>query len=412
MCMFPQQSRSTEMTLKNELTSIASESEEHPNHNKAWATVTPDGGEFETGTLPEPLTGDWTAVLTGFGLDPAIFEVAGDTVRMSKWQSSKRLENGDRDVIWLYSYRASFKRRTVPVLADSELDVLRKKVSKWIPAKRKAVSSDETPCTFVCCWADWQLGKSAGGGVDATVKRILQSFDATVERVVELRKIGRNIEEIVVAQQGDPIEMVDGHYASQTFTVELNLRSQLLIALDMFCKGLITFAGLAKRVRMINTLCNHGEWMRRGGKSITGDSDNAGGFLADATQRILENNPATSHIEFLIPQDEMMITAILSGVSVAFSHNHKMTGKPLEFLRGQAIRILREEGREPDLFVTAHRHHLSVVDHGPFTELSCPPLDGGSKWYTDTSGNFSTPGTLTFLVGKHDARNFSDIQVL
>jgi hypothetical protein len=27
-----------------------------------------------------------------------VFEVVGDKVRMSKWQSSKRLDNGDRDL--------------------------------------------------------------------------------------------------------------------------------------------------------------------------------------------------------------------------------------------------------------------------------------------------------------------------
>ena len=376
---------------------------------KAWATVEPDGGEFETGVLPEPLTGDWTSVLRGFGLDPDVFEVADDTVRMSKWQSSKRLDNGDRDVIWLYSYKARFRRRTQPVLADSELDAMRKQVAKWKPTVRKQVLSDQIPSTFVVCWADQQLGKS---GTAETVKRVLADFSSTVERIIELRKIGRNIEGVAVVNMGDPIEGCDGNYASQTFTVELNMRQQLLLAIDLWCKGLVTLAGLSEQIEFISVLCNHGEWMRRGGKAITGDSDNASGFLADTVQRILAPNPATEHIRWTIPQDEMTVTSILSGVKVAFAHGHKISGKPIEWLRGQSIRILREEGQEPDIWVTAHYHHLNVVDHGPWTQIQCPSNDGGSKWFTDSSGMWSTPGTLTFLVGKHDIRNWSDIQVL
>ena len=54
---------------------------------KAWAEITPDGGELSTGTINKPLTleTDWASVLIGFGLDPAVFVVVDDTVRMSKW---------------------------------------------------------------------------------------------------------------------------------------------------------------------------------------------------------------------------------------------------------------------------------------------------------------------------------------
>ncbi len=108
-------------------------------------------------------------------------EVVDDTVRMSKWQTSKRLENGDRDIAWLYSYRARFRRKANRVLPDEDIEALRQKVSKWKQPKRPANKpSDEPPCTFVINWADLQLGKSAGGGVEATVERVLESLEKTV----------------------------------------------------------------------------------------------------------------------------------------------------------------------------------------------------------------------------------------
>jgi hypothetical protein len=379
---------------------------------KAWAQVELDGGELSTGALPMPLDGDWSSVLRSFGLDPDVFEVADDTVRMSKWQSSKRLENGDRDLIWLYSYRAKFRRKVITALADVDIELLRQGVAKWKPLPKTVTSSDAVPSTFIVCWADQQLGKSAGGGVEATVDRILASFEATVQRVKELRKIGRNIEQIAIVNMGDPVEGCDGNYASQLFTVELTQRQQLLLALDLWAQGVRRLSSLADKAKFISVLCNHGEWMRRGGKQVTSDSDNAGGFLTDALERMLEGRPEVENLSWVIPHDEMVTTAELSGVKVAFTHGHKISGKEVEWLRGQSIRVLREEGREPDIWVTAHKHHLQVEDFGPWYRFQCPSNDGGSKWYTDMTGNWSTAGTLTFLVGNHDTRGWSDMAVL
>ena len=399
--------------LKATLTDIALDADGHPNGDKAWATVSPDGGELSTGAMPTELGTDWDAVLRGFGLDPDIFEIVDDTVRMSKWQSSKRLENGDRDLIWLYSYKARFKRKNLTALPDKEIDDIRTYVQKWKSvAKTTAPISSEKGSTLVVCWADQQLGKSAGGGTDATVARIMDSYQATIQRVKDLRKIGRNIEKIAIVNMGDPVEGCDGNYASQLFTVELTQRQQLLLAIDLWAQGIRQLAPLAEEAEVISVLCNHGEWMRRGGKAITSDSDNAGGFLTDAVKRVLDGRPETDKLKWNIPHDEMITTSVLSGIKVAFTHGHKISGKEVEWLRGQSIKILREEGREPDIWVTAHRHHLQVQDFGPWYRFQCPSNDGGSKWYTDMSGNWSTPGTLTFLVGNHDPKGWSDMAVL
>jgi hypothetical protein len=399
--------------LKNTLTDIALDADGHPNGDKAWATVSPEGGELSTGAMPTELGTDWDAVLRGFGLDPDIFEIVDDTVRMSKWQSSKRLENGDRDLIWLYSYKARFKRKNLTALPDKEIDDIRTYVQKWKSvAKTTAPISSEKGSTLVVCWADQQLGKSAGGGTDATVARIIDSYQATIQRVKDLRKIGRNIEKIAIVNMGDPVEGCDGNYASQLFTVELTQRQQLLLAIDLWAQGIRQLSPLAEEAEFISVLCNHGEWMRRGGKAITSDSDNAGGFLTDAVKRVLDGRPETDKLKWNIPHDEMITTSVLSGIKVAFTHGHKISGKEVEWLRGQSIKILREEGREPDIWVTAHRHHLQVQDFGPWYRFQCPSNDGGSKWYTDMSGNWSTPGTLTFLVGNHDPKGWSDMAVL
>jgi len=375
---------------------------------KARAEIGLDGGVLETGPLDEPIGADWSPILRSFGLDPEVFQVANDTVRMSKWQQSKRLENGDRDVLWLYSYKAQFTRCTKALLSDDDFFII---MNSGRNAPRKPQEPFSGTGTFVVCWADWQIGKSAGGGFEGVLGRVRKSFRDTERRIQALRKQGVPISNICVALMGDPIEGCMGHYESQLFTVELTLRQQLLAALDLYVEGIRNLLPLANKLTVVTVLSNHGEWMRRAGnKSVTSDSDSADGFLADALQRILVDEP----IEWVTPHDEMTVLHDLSAVPVAFTHGHKIpsVNRELEWLRGQSIRLLREHGREPRVWVTAHRHHLKVEDMGPWWRLQCPSNDGGSKWFEDTSGSWSTAGTLTFVVGLDDSRFVSDIAVV
>jgi hypothetical protein len=380
--------------------------------SKPWAELQQDQVEINTGTVTEPIT-DWDSILLSFGLDPNIFTILDDKVRMSKWASSKRLENGDRDIIWLYSYRATFVRKSVPTLTDKDLDEVRKSIRKYKPVVTKSI---DVPSTFVILWSDWQLYKSASGGIDGTIERIQESFNKTFNRILELKKMGRNIEQIAFVNLGDPIESCDGHYSSQLFTVQGTMRQQLLTALDLWTLGVTSMAHLAPKRKFISVLSNHGEWTRRGGKAVTSDSDSADGFLADALQRVLDKEEVID--EWHIPHDQMNMAVNLSGVDVAFTHGHKISGKELEWLRGQTLRLLRDNGVEPKLWFCGHRHHIKVDDFGMFTRFQAPSLDsdgttdGGSKWYADSQSIWSSPGTMTLLVGKHDKKNWSDLAVL
>jgi hypothetical protein len=381
---------------------------------------TSDGGEFQNVTLPEPIVNnDWTHIFKLFKLDPEQFTIIDDTVRTSTWQQSKRLENGDRDTTQLYAYSCRFRKLGATPVSDEDFEIRRQRVQAWKPPLkplRRLPGTMGEPSTLVVNWADWQLGKSEGGGVAATEQRVLDSFEKTETRLRELRKTGRNVEGIALVNMGDPTEGCQGNYASQTFSVELTQRRQILLAMDLFEQGILTFASLAEKCDVIGTLCNHGEWTRKDGKPITTDSDNVSGFLLDALQRVFKSRPDMKHINWHIPQDEMVTMVNLSGVNNAFTHGHKITGGTLKaeenWLRGQSIHLLRTLGSEPRLWTTAHRHHAFVIDMGPWHRIQCSALDGGSKWFLDSSGQWSTPGTTTYLAGNHDVRGFSDYAVL
>lgn len=388
------------------------------------ADITPDSVTFHGVVLDENCQQekDWSRVFQIFKLDPDEFEIVDDTVRISTWQQSARSKDGDRDLIQLWSHSAKFRqKRTV----GSEMPTV-EDYRDFIGIGRAYATpeplGEAAPSTFVFCAADFQLGKSAGGGVDETLRRFNRALDDAVARVLFLRASGRNIERVLIAQMGDVIEAVQGHYASQTFTVELNLRDQLTLAVDVLLKCVDAFAQVAPRVTLLSVISNHGEISRSpntGSKAITDSGDSADVLVARMVERVVRATPGLEHVDFVTPDDEIIIMETLSGVPVAFTHGH--TGPSSsdnikaenEWMAKQSLNLLRRYASEPKLWFTAHRHHFMALDLGPYFRLQCPSLDGGSAWFENVSGKWSTAGVLTCLVGLQDeSRKFSDLQIL
>jgi len=368
----------------------------------------PDGGEFIGIPSTEPIT-DWTFIFEKWNLDPEAFVIDSDSVRMSQWQQSRRLENGDRDTVTLYSYRAIFKRK-----AASWVDTagIVESLRKWKPAKRTTPGAS-VPVTMFVGWADWQLGKSdLDSGTPETTQRILDSFEATEKRIRLLRKQGVNVEGLVMANMGDHTEMVTGHYTSQPSTVDLNLRDQLNLAIELNLTGIKTLAPLVEVATYSACLCNHGQWQRSAGKQITDDSDNSTGFIADTLRTVCNLHPTLSHLNWIIPRGEMITTGTFSGVPVAMSHGHKISGSEESWLSKQSGWLRSVRNFQPELWVTAHRHTALNEDMGPYHRVQCATVDPGSKSFTDATGKFSTRGTTTFLIGRHNDRKISHYEVL
>lgn len=380
---------------------------ETPEEHRASAEVGNDGATVTTGALSGPLT-DWTPILEMFQLDPDQFEVVDDSVRMSTWQQSKRLANGDRDTVQLYSYRARF-RRIGAAEREFDIDAIRDRI--WRPpAKRKATTTSTEPARFNAMWADWQIGKS---GTQATLDRIEASHAATKRRIKDLRRIGRNLEDLLVANMGDPREGCYGQYESQLATTEMTEDQQTLLVLDLWAAQLLDLIDSFdfQDVEFASVLCNHGERSRKstGGRSVTSDSDNDGGLLPRLLERILAGR---AEIRWNVPHDNIVTTTERHGVKMALTHGHKISGDEHKWILGQSVRVLRSEGREPDLWVTAHRHHHSVTDFGSHQRIQCPTQDPGSKYFTDATGKWSTQGQTTFVTAASYRRGHGDLEVV
>lgn len=362
------------------------------------------------------LHGDWTFVFHHFRLDPALFTIVNDTVESTSWAMARGKKETDTwEPIWLYRYKVKFQRNTGGEngpLSPEDVEALRERVRKWKPVRRTPGLGLGEPATFYVGAADWQLGKR--GTKDIVIPRLERTIDATVNRVKELRRIGRNIESIEFWDMGDGAESVAGHYSTQAFGVELNQRDQCNTKIDLTLNFIHALVPLAERFKHGCCICNHGE-NRQGGKKISDDADNLTPFMAEQVKRALEGRPDFDHIEYAIPRDEMVMTSNMSGVWVMLSHGHTMQANEREWLRGQAQRVYDLYGFMPELGVTAHKHAFGFADYGPFAHLKCPSCDADSKWFTDLTALYSEPGTLTALIGRHAqalGRGWSDLEVL
>jgi hypothetical protein len=324
------------------------------------------------------------------------------------WTRDKQGEDAVTKPVWRYKFAVEPVAKVIA--SDEELDAFRKRVDKWKPNNRKTLGIGLGPESVLHVdWADWQVGKDP---IEEIEQKVFDSYEDTVKRLKELRRIGRNVTGIAVANMGDPSEGCQGFYSNQPNTITANGREQQNIVLDLWAAGLRTLVPLAEQFWFISVLCNHGENRGADKKAVTSDSDNRSGAYADALKRIFDDRPDYEHINWEIPHSEMITQVDLAGVTVAHAHGHKMTKKEDDWLKSQSLYLLDQYGKKPRLWVTAHRHHASIIDVGPFFRIQCPSLDGGSKWYSDTTGNWSTAGTTTFLIGTHDSRGFSDWAVL
>lgn len=357
----------------------------------------PDGGSFENVTTTEQVT-DWSFVFTKFNLDPAAFEVVGDTVRMSMWQQSRRLENGDRDVVDLYSYRASFRR----VSAEEERDFLsileRVRGFEYVPPPVAVQDA-----SVVAVPTDLQVGKvDMNGGTPETIAQALHSFAATAEFAEEFRPA-----EIVIVDAGDSIENIY-NVSSQLGTNDRDLSRQIEIAHNIFLTGIEMLAPLAPSIRFAAVSSNHGS-VRLGPKSPAGDAHADFGLgIARMMGRALRLNPAAfHHVTVQTPEPHMESLAFTtSGSHIGVVHGHQANSadKLGEWWKGQS------HGRMPvadaRILIAGHWHSLKYSQSGDGRHIFVGPAsDRGSGWFTNLKGESSQSGMLTFTTANNEWDN-------
>ena len=343
---------------------------------------------------------DWSGVLRIWGLDPDNFAVV-EPVLFNVWGNTEGALNRQ--------WKGRVVRKGAKERAD--IDHLIQEIRKHKPRERKPLI--EGSASLVVVAADWQVGKKDGDGLKGLVGRWLQAVDDVEARYKELKKMGRPIESITVLCLGDLVEGCDGHYDIQTFTVEVDRRDQVKIARRLLRDALIRWSKFAPEITVAAIGGNHGE-NRKNGKAFTTLNDNDDVALVESVAEIFQANPeAYGHIKFAIPTDSLSLTVEVGTKIIGITHGHLAragAGVEAKLRRWIADQTLgRNKIGDCDILVTGHYHSLKMADWGGVKWLQAPALDGGSVWWSQSTGETADVGVLTFVVSE---RGITDLQLL
>lgn len=382
-------------------------------HPKGWEPgVAWNGAAGTLTTAPlehEPGAALWVELIADWGLDPATTEVVPGSVQIRAWDANV----GGGEIKRLRYYRAQIRARS-DVIERADIDLLCK-----LAERKKAVAPKDYTIgtTLVVLFSDWQIGKGEGGGTPAATERITSAIDRIPERIKELRKMGRIIDVVVFACMGDMIEQCSGNYPSQAFTVDLDRREQMTLVRRLLLRAIEAVLKLVSKIVMCAVPGNHGENRNGSGKAYTRVTDNDDLAVVEQVGEVLAANPDRYGHVSVVVADGYNLVLDVGGVPVGFTHGYKAGGganaqaKQESWLKGQAL------GRRPiadaQILFTGHYHHFSSSEATGRTWMQTPAMDGGSEWWTESTGQDSPPGMLTVCVGEaYGRRGWGDLSII
>ena len=325
---------------------------------------------------------DAIEILKEFNLDPNAWRVV--SVRKSRWQRY--------DQEWLEACRINLAPAEFSQVSDIDAEKLIEEVRKWKPrAYQKAVTGD---LVGVFAVGDTQYGKDAGDGSAGTVARVRNGIDESVQRLKELRKIGRDIGTVCLPQLGDCIEGSTSQKGKVLGRSDLGVSFQVRLARRLLMEQIKSMAPLANEIIVPVIPGNHDEVHRI---TLTDPIDSWQIEVVSAVQDACAENDALAHVKFRYPESDNASLAVKFGnIVLGMAHGHQFKDAE-KWLSGQAL------GQTPvgnaDILLTAHYHHFQAKQLGKRLWLQVPALDGGSPWFRNSRGLEAPAGLLSFVIG-------------
>lgn len=392
------------MTLRDQVAKVPQDArtvQRQPSGGQWAPSVTLGETEGTAVSKVLPHAADERTLIAGWQLDPDVWEIVPGTLTVNRWQQHESCDD------WLFQYKARLMVRGTNPRAD--VDELVAAIARRKRPKRTPPGGDHA---LVVNLADWQVGKGEGGGTPAFVDRVCANFDALEERLYKLRK-QYEVGAVYVVGMGDLLERCQGNYPSQAFTTDLNEREQARVVRRLLLDIVDRYAKLTQDLVVTGVGGNHGE-NRQNGKSFTTPGDNLDVGVLEAVYEACQTNPeAFGHVKFHIPDESLVVALDVAGVRCAWTHGHlasKGASPQLKQVEWWSKQAFGDAGprftglSEAQVLTTAHYHHFSATETHGRLWLQCPSMDGGSRWFTDATGQHSSPGTLTYLCGPRGVR--------
>lgn len=341
---------------------------------------------------------DIQELLKEFDLNPLHWTVT--SLRRSRWQKY----DGD----WLEAFRLNLTPTNTTAISDLDLEKLVEEIKKWRPERGKKETSGEL--AYVFAPSDQQIGKKASGeGTAESVERLLGTSSRGLDRLKELRKIGRSVGTVVIALLGDHVEgnVSQAGRLQSPAASDLGLTQQTRVARRVLMQQIKTFAPHCERLVVPVVNGNHDEVTRQ----VSADpADGWNVEIASAVQDACAENSELAHVEFRFPATDHQTLAVnINGTMLGLFHGHQTGKNVVSYLSNQAAGQTALGGC--DLWLSGHYHHFASMDVGPRLWVQCPTTDVGSAWFRDRRGLESPAGVLSMVIGDgYDPRR--DISII
>lgn len=317
------------------------------------------------------------------------------------WHRDKEGEDAVTRPVWRYRFAVE-----PDLVASSNVDELVRLTANAKPPKqpkRAGVAASQ-----VVVWSDWQLFKAAGDGIDGTVRRIRDSWQATLDLAKEWRRNGYQVDDLVIVGNGDILEGC-AIFPHQMMEITGDLRDQRNAARRLIVEGIRHLAPHYQSMRVTAVGGNHGE-NRIDGKRINRHDNSDAEVFESAADVLAENPEAFGHVSFQIPRDELAATIDVQGWVLGHTHGHiagRGGASPEAKLRQWFDRQAGAKAPAGDshLLLTSHYHHHRVADWGANNTdrtgcvwVQSPAMDGGSPHFSEMFGGEAPPGVTSILV--------------
>jgi hypothetical protein len=332
---------------------------------------------------------NFDAFLIDAGLDPDGIEVI-PPVRTSRWQQQK-----DGELVWLTSYRFTFKRKT----AGIDLPLLLAEANKSV---RLTPLKKPEPKALVVLWSDLQVGKvDYRGNSQSLIERVGLMQQRLVDQIKREKPC-----KVIFADMGDTVEnFSNAANMAQLQSNDLSIMEQVDLATTFAWQTLKLIVKLVPDVTYASIGSNHCQW-RVGGQVVGKATDDWGVYIGRQLARLA--GELELPIKFLEPQphDESLALDVFNdGVHIlGLVHGHQVQRPDGigDWWRKQAFG--RQPVSEATILCHGHFHHLRVTEMGSTQTgssrfvIMASTLDNGSGWYKKRSGEDSVPGLVTFLL--------------
>ena len=323
------------------------------------------------------------------GLDPDGIEVI-PPVRTSRWQQQK-----DGELIWLTSYRFTFRRKAAGIDLPLLIDEARRKLK---PVKL----GQPNPKALVILWSDLQVGKvDFRGDTNSLLERVALMQERLIDQIKREKPA-----KVVFVDLGDTVEnFYNANAAQQVYSNDLSIMEQVDLATTLAYETLKRVAQYAPDITYLSVGSNHCQF-RMNGKTIGKPTDDWGVFIGRQIARLSQE--AGHGWRFLEPQphDESLAFDVFGDgfhiLGVAHGHQARRPDLMATWWRQQAF------GSQPvadaNILVHGHFHHLRVTELGCTARgtsrflVMAPTLDNGSNWFRLVTGEEAVPGLATFFL--------------